>query len=55
MMQSQQSSKKILDESKKLQEEFQKSSKLNFDNQSKIQNWIEKQEQQIKEMKKNTQ
>jgi hypothetical protein len=52
MMQSQQSSKKILDESKKLQEEFQKSSKMNFDNQSKIQNWIEKQEQQIKEMKK---
>ncbi len=52
MMQSQQSSKKILDESKKLQEEFQKASKMNFDNQSKIQNWIEKQEQQIKEMKK---
>ncbi len=52
MMQSQKSSKKILEESKKLQEEFLKASKMNYDNQSKIQNWIEKQEQQIKEMKK---
>ncbi len=52
MLQSQRSSKKILEESKKIQEEFLKASKMNYDNQSKIQNWIEKQEQQLKEMQK---
>ena len=52
MMQSQRSSKKILEESKKIQEDFLKASKMNYDNQSKIQSWIEKQEQQLKEMQK---
>ena len=52
MKQSQQSTKKLLDESKRLQEEFLKQSRMNFDNQSKIQTWIEKQEQQLKEMRK---
>ena len=52
MMQSQKSSKKILEESKKIQEEFLKASKMNYDNQSKIQQWIEQQEQQMKEMRK---
>lgn len=52
MKQTQQSTKKLLDESKKLQEEFLKQSRMNFDNQSKIQTWIEKQEQQMKEMRK---